>query len=176
MKNKKNIIIIVVICTVGLFGFLKMDVESKKAAAAKKQAELKKQEQLQLEEKKKQEEEAKKQEKDNKKQENSKFIEDNSQAIDSLMGDIENRFDNIIEIYAHPTSSGISISSRINVLDNITATYAMASELVVKFESRLKQIKVNSITISIYNGEEHMGMLIFNLDNGIYKPTINTVR
>ena len=64
----------------------------------------------------------------------------------------------------------------IDLLENIDSTLSVCAALVVKKETALKNEGISRVWISVNNKGENSGFLTFELENGTYKPWLNTVK
>jgi len=103
------------------------------------------------------------------------MIEESKIKYEELINDIENSIPEMTVKYVKEKEDSRIISIDINLLSNIDDTVKKCSELAIKKETVMKNEGITTINIWVRNGEKTPGMVSFELRNGIYDLTLNTL-
>lgn len=118
-------------------------------------------------------------------EEKNKIKQDEEKRIEELKKESQIKYSELINeiqsIYPEMKIDSIidnSDNSRtmtvyMNLLENVGSTEYECVELTVKKETIMKNAGITEIIFFIKNGEEDSGLLLFELENGEYKPIMN---
>lgn len=111
------------------------------------------------------------------KEQAAKQSEQNKQTYADLIKEIETSYPDMKVSGIDGENDKKFLNIHMNLLHNLTATEEKACELTVMKETRMKEAGISSITIFVQdrNGKQQ-GLLMFDLENGEYKPVLNTLK
>jgi len=130
------------------------------------------------------EEDNEKQEKESKEEENKEIKKEaeNKEAEESkikyakLINDLETFMPEITITAVRDTQDARVMSINIDLLSNIDDTINKCTELAVKKETVMKNEGIEKLFILVHNGDKSPGIVWFELRNGSYELTLNTLR